>query len=236
MKQIVLTILALMLAMTNSMAQWSEAETEALKDLNEGAAAIKAKDFEKAKPLIEDAIAKTEAGTRLNKMAHSWMGQWYSIQSLNLRVAFSDMEQALKLSLEAERCFDLANSLGSRLMQQSSRADILKLLGRGDEAEVLLRQVIDECGTATALSLIRGKALYQLGALEVEKELFEQAILHLGEAYGLCLAGAANNPNTKTYGYLAADKLNQLYTSQIPDNEKAALWKQRADELAPYYE
>ena len=50
---------------------------------------------------------------------------------------------------------------------------------------------------------------------------------------GLLECDRSHKSTFKTWAYLAANKLKSLYTSSIPDNGKADLWKQRADELEP---
>ena len=164
-------------------------------------------------------------------MANSWMGQWNSVQALNIRTNRGDFEKALEFGLEAERYFDLAQAPEKRLSEQLGRSATLQELSRNDEAETLLKQIVSECEGFNNRSLIMGKAAYRLGEIEMAGERFQLAILHLEQSYNLC--NAETTKDAKTWAYLAATKLKSLYTSSIPDNIKASLWKQRADELEP---
>lgn len=203
----------------------------AINNMYLGVAAMQEKDYSTARIYLEEAIKDAKPESKAYYMAHSWMGQWNSVQSLNLRSSRGDLEQALKLSLEAERYFDLAKAPEKRLKEQLSRASVLDDLSRGDEAEALLKQVVTECEGISDRNIIMGKAAYKLGGIEMQSERFQLAIQHLEQGYNLCLTGST--ADAKGYAYLCADKLSRLFNSQIPDDEKAALWKQRADELEP---
>ena len=201
----------------------------AINHLHLGVAALKAKDYPKAKAFLEKAIDDAKPNSKTYYMAHSWMGQWHSVQSLNIRTTRGDYEEALRLSLEAEKCFNQAQAPDKRLREQLSRASILKELLRYEEAVALLKQIITECGTVESRRIIMGKAHFSLGSIEVEEEQYQQALQHLEQAYELCLA--LTTQDAKSYAYLAAGKLYAVYTQHIPDSEKAALWQQRADQL-----
>ena len=146
-------------------------------------------------------------------------------------IACGDFEKALEFSLEAERYFDLAQAPEKRLSEQLGRSATLQELSRNDEAETLLKQIVSDCEGFNNRSLIMGKAAYRLGEIEMAGERFQLAIQHLEQSYNLC--NAETTKDAKTWAYLAANKLKSLYTSSIPDNGKADLWKQRADELEP---
>ena len=201
----------------------------AINNMYMGVAALKEKDFPTAKTLLENAIKDAKPASKTYYMAHSWMGQWNSVQAMNIRTNRGDYEKALAFSLEAERYFDLAQAPEKRLKEQLDRAAALQELLRNDEAETLLKQIMSECEGINSRSLIMGKAAYRLGETEMAVERFQLAIQHLEQSYNLCNANTSQD--AKTWAYLAANKLSTLYTKDIPDNGKANLWKQRADEL-----
>lgn len=203
----------------------------AINNMYMGVAALKKKNFPTAKTYLENAIKDAKPASKTYYMANSWMGQWNSVQALNIRTNRGDFEKALEFSLEAERYFDLAQAPEKRLREQLGRSATLQELSRNDEAETLLKQIVSECEGFNNRSLIMGKAAYRLGEIEMAGERFQLAILHLEQSYNLC--NAETTKDAKTWAYLAATKLKSLYTSSIPDNIKASLWKQRADELEP---
>ena len=201
----------------------------AINNMYMGVNALKKKDFPTAKDYLDKAIKDAKPDSKAYYMAHSWMGQWNSVQALNIRTNRGNYEQAVKFSLEAEHYFDMAQAPEKRLKEQLGRAAALVELSRNDEAETLLNQIITECEGSNERSLIMGKASYRLGDLEMSSERFQMAIQHLEQSYNLCNANTSKD--AKTWAYLAANKLSNLYTKDIPDNGKANLWKQRADEL-----
>ena len=203
----------------------------AINNMYMGVTALKEKKFPTAKTYLENAIKDAKPESKTYYMAHSWMGQWNSVQALNIRTNRGDFEKALAFSLEAERYFDLAKVPEKRLKEQLGRAAALQELARNDEAETLLKQIMSECEGFNDRSLIMGKAAYRLGEIEMAAERFQLAIQHLEQSYNLC--NAETTKDAKTWVYLAANKLNSLYTRFIPDNDKANLWKLRADELEP---
>lgn len=203
----------------------------AINNMYMGIAALKEKDFPTAKTYLENAIKDSKLESKTYYMAHSWMGQWNSVQALNIRNSRRDFEKALTFSLEAERYFDMAQAPEKRLKEQLGRADALLELARNDEAETLFKQIMAECEGLNDRSLIMGKAAYRLGETEMAGERFQLAIQHLEQSYNLC--NAETSKESKTWAYLAANMLNSLYSGFIPDIDKANLWKQRADELEP---
>ena len=204
----------------------------AINNMYMGVAALKGKDYPTAKTHLENAIKDAKPDSKTYFMAHSWMGQWNSVQALNIRMNHGDLAQAVKLSLEAERYFDLANAPEKRLKEQLSRASVLQDLSRADEAEALLKQIMNECEGWTDRRVIMGKAAYGLGGLEMATERYQLAMKHLEQGYDLCLAGST--ADVKAYAHLCATKLSQLFESGVPDADKAVLWKQRADETDPH--
>lgn len=201
----------------------------AINNLYMGVDALKEKDYAIAKSYLEKAIKDAKPESKTSYMAYSWMGQWNSVQSLNIRTRRGDFQQALQFSLEAERYFDLAKAPDKRLKEQLSRADILQELSRGYDAENLLKQILAECEGVKDYSIILGKAAYKLGGLEMQLEKYQLAIQYLEQGYNLCAEGTTID--AKSYAYLCADKLKRLFRANIPDDDKAALWEQRANEL-----
>jgi hypothetical protein len=63
----------------------------------------------------------------------------------------------------------------------------------------------------------------------MESERFQLALPHLEKGYNLCKADPTKD--AQIYAQLLAQKLTKLYTNDIPDADKAALWQQRIDEL-----
>lgn len=203
----------------------------AINNMYLGVAALKAKDFISSKTYLENAIKDARPESKAYYMVQSWMGQWYSVQALNIRSNRGDLQQAVLFSLEAERHFDLAQAPEKRIKEQLSRAAALQELSRNEEAEALLTLIIKECEGFSDRSLIMGKAAYRLGEIELASERFQSSLSHLEQSYDLCISEATKD--AKTWAYLAANKLSNVYTTSIPDNDKALLWKQRADELEP---
>ena len=201
----------------------------AITNLHLGIAALKTKDYPKAKTLLEKAINDAKPDSRTYYMANSWMGQWYSVQALGIHSERGDYQEAIRLSLEAERYFDLAKAPEKRLNEQVTRASALHSLSRTDEAEVLLKQIIAECENISKRNFICGKAAFELGSVEIEAERFQEGMKHLEKAYELCISEATTV--TKIHAKLAANKLYGIYTHQIPDQEKAGLWQRRAEDL-----
>lgn len=201
----------------------------AINHLYLGVSSLKNKDFIQAKLYLDNALKDAKPDSKTYYMAQSWMGQWYSVQALNIRVSQGDLQQAVALSLQAETCFNLAKAPDKCLKEQLSRASALKELAHVDEAETLLYTIIAECDNDNNRNTIKGKALFLLGGIEVDLERFQLAIEHLEQSYDLCLVDKTKN--SQTYAYMAANKLSALYTNLIPDTEKAKLWKLRADEL-----
>lgn len=201
----------------------------AINNMYMGVAALKEKDYSTAKTYLEKAVKDAKPASKTYYMAHSWMGQWNSAQALNIYTNHGDLEKALEFSLEAERYFDMAKAPEKRLGEQLSRVAALLELSRKDEAETLLKQIMSECEGFNNRNLIMGKASYRLGDIEMSSERFQLAIQHLEQSYSLCNSNTSKE--AKTWACLAANKLSNLYTKDIPDNGKANLWKQRADEL-----
>lgn len=201
----------------------------AINNLHLGIAALKAKDYPKAKALLEGAINDAEPNSKTYYMANSWMGQWYSVQALGIHSERGDYQEAIRLSKEAEHYFDLAHAPEKRLNEQVLRASALSSLSRADEAETLLKQVIAECKNVSKRNFICGKASYNLGSIEIETERYQEGMEHLEKAYDLFVVETTKV--AKVYARLAANKLCGIYSQQIPDSEKAGLWKRRADEL-----
>ena len=203
----------------------------AINNLYLGVAAMKEKDFSTTKTYLENAIADAKPDSKTYYSANSWMGQWYSTQALNIRLNHGDYQKAVQYSQEAERYFDLAKAPEKRLTEQLSRASSLQELMHNDEAESLLKQIIRECVGNKDRCFILGRATYQLGDIELSSERYQSAIQHLEQSYDLCIS--ETTPNAQTWTRLAAKKLYGLYSKQIPDDDKAALWKQRTEELEP---
>lgn len=195
----------------------------AINNLYLAVAAMKEKDFTRAKPLLDKAVVEAKKDTKTYYMACTWMGDWYSTQSLNIRLSNGNLQQALEMATEAERWFNMAQKPEKRLSEQLSRAKILNDLKHRDDERSLLQQVISECGSDTEKDNIRGKALYLLGSLEADEEDFKQSISHLEQSYDICCSAGVT-----AYAQLAAQRLARLYKYSIPDAEKQSLWQQRS--------
>ena len=188
--------------------------------------AMKEKDFTRAKPLLDKAVSDAKPNTPTYFMACTWMGDWYSIQSLNIRLSKGNLQQALELTTEAEHWFNMAQKPEKRLREQLSRAIILDDLKQRDEEKALLQQDIAECESDTERDNIRGKALYLLGSLEADEEDFQQSISLLEQSYDLCCSARVTE-----YAQLAAQRLTRLYKYSIPDAEKQSLWQLRSGNI-----
>lgn len=211
--------------------QGSWAQSDVIIILRQGVDALKTEDYMKSKEHFQMAIDAAEPGSELYYMAHSWMGQWYSVQAMGIRASRGDLDLSVKFSIEAERYFDMAHSPDKRLREQLSRASALDDLGRTEAAEALLQQVVEECENDTDRVLLLGKAAYKLGSIEVNSDRFRQGIAHLEQSYGLCKDIAKSD--AKSYAYMAANKLCSVYMYKIPDTDKEELWQRRADEIRP---
>jgi hypothetical protein len=86
-----------------------------------------------------------------------------------------------------------------------------------------------ECEGGSERNFILGRAAYGLGRIEMQAERYQSAIQHLEQCYDICIG--VSSKIAKTWARIAANKLSVLYTHNIPDENKAALWKQRTDEL-----
>ena len=201
----------------------------AINNLYLGVAALKEKDYPKAKDFFDKAIRDAKLESKTYYMAHSWMGQWNSVQSLSIRTNRGDLEKSLQLSLEAERYFDLAKAPEKRLNEQLARACVLQELSRFDESEALLKYIMAECEGISDRNLVMGKAAFHLGRIEMLSEKFQLAVQHLEQGYNLCAKDSTID--AKSYAHLCADKMSRLFRAHIPDDDKAALWEQRAKEL-----
>lgn len=200
----------------------------AVNDLYMGTEALLNSDFTTAKPHLEKAVEYAKPGTKTYYSANSWLGEWYSARVLYIRAGKGDLLKAIEFCRSAEAWFDKAQQLDKRLKQQLTRATILVDLKRNDEAISLLNGIAAECNGKSDLDVIKGRALSDLGNIEIEQGKLQLAIQHLEEAYEI------SNANKYESGvYIAALRLNRLYTGQIPDAKKAALWAQRADESQP---
>ncbi len=201
----------------------------AINYMSMGVAALKEKNYAVAKSYMQQAIDDAKPGSKTCYTANLWMGRLHSTQAMNIRTTHGDIQQAVGLSLEAEKYFDLAQATDRRLEEQVSRASALIDLSRPGEAEVLLRQVVNECEGNPKLVHLQGKAAYYLGETEMGAEKFQLAIQHLEQAYNQCKGASVDA--LKAYARLAANRLGQLYKTSIPDTAKADLWKKRAEEL-----
>lgn len=201
----------------------------AINNMHLGIAALKAKDYPKAKGLLEKAVSDAKPNSKTYYMANSWLGQWYSVQASAIHSERGDYEEAIRLSLGAERYFDLAKAPEKRLNEQVKRASALHTLSRTGEAETLLKQIIAECENMSKRNFICGKAAFELGSIEIETERYQNGVNHLEKAYDLCIGEAT--AVAKIHAKLAANKLNGIYAHQIPDQEKADLWQRRTEDL-----
>jgi len=201
----------------------------AINNLYLGVAEMKDKNFTTAKFYLDKALQDAQPDSKTYDMALSWLGQWNSVQSQSIRIDRGDLQQALQFCLEAERYFDLAKAPEKRLKEQLARADIYQELTHNEEAKGLLKQIMAECQDVSDYSFIMGRAAYKWGSLELQEENFQVAIQLLEQGYDLCAVGST--ASEKSFAYLCAMKLSQLFTSKIPDDEKAELWSQRAAAL-----
>lgn len=207
------------------------AQSDIVKLLSQGVDALKTENYDKSKEYFQMAIDAAEPGSELSNMAHSWMGQWYSVQAMGIRASRGDLDLSVKFSIEAERYFDMAHFPEKRLKEQLSRASAMDDLGRTEEAEALLQQIIEECENDSDRVILLGKAAYKLGSIEINSDRFRQGIAHLEQSYGLCKDIAQSD--AKAYAYMAANKLCSVYMYKIPDTDKEELWQRRADEIRP---
>ncbi len=198
----------------------------AINNLYIGIDAYNLLDYTKAKTYFEKALDYAKPESKAYYTANSWMGEWYSTRSLDIRLNNGNLSDALQYSKSAESFFDLALKTEKRLNQQLVTSNILSDLKRNNESVILLNNIISECENEYEKKEIIGKAFIKLGTIELLSENLQPAILHLESGYRIC-----NENNSKFYAYLAADKLHQLYTYQIPDQTKAEFWKQCADKL-----
>lgn len=191
-----------------------------------GESQLKSKNYEEARDLFENAIANAKPSSKTMTMAHTYLGNTYSLQSLNIRQVKGDLMQAVELSQKAEREYDLANAPEKRLKEQLRRSDMLNNLMKKKEAKTLLIQIIKECENVEARDAILGNALCDLGCIEQDLEDFQNAIIHLEKSYDML-----NATTEKRLALLPAIRLAKLYKLNIPDTEKASLWHEKVEEL-----
>lgn len=190
-----------------------------------GVPLFKAKKYVESKNYFEKALEFSANDPKVLPMANSWMGDWYSSQALQIRIAESHLQQAIEYSVLAEKYYTIANAPEKCLKEQISRATVLADISRIDEARMLFQQVITECeGKEKRINLL-AKALNEVGAIEQNTENYQTAILYLERSYNLSQLSDRKNAR------IAANRMQRLYESQIPDKTKAELWKKRADEL-----
>ena len=190
-----------------------------------GVPLFKAKKYTESKNYFEKALEYSANDPKVLPMANSWMGDWYSSQALQIRISESNLQQAIEYCLLAEEYYTLANAPEKCLKEQISRATVLAEITRIDEARKLLQQVIQECEGKDKRTYLLAKALNELGAIEQYTENYQMAIPYLERSFNLSQSSDRQNAR------IAANRMQRLYESQIPDKTKAELWKKRADEL-----
>ena len=190
-----------------------------------GVPLFKDKKYAESKPYFEKALEYSANDPKVLQMANSWMGDWYSSQALQVRIAESNLQQAIDYSLLAEKYYTIANASEKCLKEQISRATVLADIFRIDEARKLFQQIIAECEGRDKRTNLLAKALNELGAIEQNTENYQTAILYLERSYDLSQSSDRQNAR------IAANRMQRLYESQIPDKTKAELWKKRLDEL-----
>lgn len=187
---------------------------------------LKEKKYAESKAYLDKALADVEPESRAYFLMHRYMGHWYSFQALDIKILRGNLDEAISLSKSAETHYDLAKAPEYSLKEQLQRADLQSMNSNNDEAKARYLHVIEACRADSSRDLLLGRALFSLGVIEQTEEDYESAILHLEEAYTLCL----KNPD-KTYAKLAANYLHKLYTNSIPEAEKAEIWAKRFEEL-----
>ena len=190
-----------------------------------GVPLFKAKKYTESKKLFEMALQYAANDPKVLPMANSWMGDWYSSHALQIRIAESNLQQAIEYSLLAEKYYTIANAPEKCLKEQISRATVLADISRIEDARHLFQQVIQECEGKIKRTNLLAKALNGLGAIEQNSDNYQMAIQYLERSYNLSLSSDKQNAR------LAANRMQRLYESQIPDKTKAELWKRRTDEL-----
>lgn len=190
-----------------------------------GESLLKAKNYKEAQDLFEKAIANAKPSSKTMDMAHTYLGNAYSLQSLCIMQVEGDLMQAIDLCKRAEREYDLANATEKRLNEQLRRSDMLNNMMKREEATTLLQQIIKECEGVGSRDAIRGNALCDLGCIEQDMEDFQNAIIHLEKSYDILFA------RDKRFALLPAIRLAKLYKLNIPDAEKASRWNQKVEEL-----
>ncbi len=190
-----------------------------------GVPLFKAKKYTESKPFFEKALEYSANDPKVLRMANSWMGNWYSWQALQIRIAAANLQQAIEYSLLAENYYTLASAPEKCLKEQISRATALADISRIEDARQLLQQVIQECEGKDKRTSLLAKALNELGTIEQKTENYQMAIHLLERSYNLSLSSDRQNAK------IVANRMRRLYESHIPDKTKAELWKKRADEL-----
>ena len=190
-----------------------------------GVPLFKAKKYTESKKYFEMALQCAANDPKVLLMANSWMGDWYSLQALQIRIAESNLQQAIEYSLLAEKYYTLAYAPEKCLKEQISRATVLADISRIEDARHLFQQVIQECEGKIKRTNLLAKALNELGAIEQNSDNYQTAIQYLERSYTLSQSSDRQNAR------IAANRMQRLYKSQIPDKTKAELWKKRADEL-----
>ena len=192
-----------------------------------GNASIKRNEYEDARHHYQTAVEYAIPNSEAHKMALRGVGNTFSWQVTELEISHTvanvNHEKAISYCLEAEHYYDLAMDTEKRLEQQRTRADILADLNRIEEAETLYLQTIEECGSNDSLNRVRGKSLYKLGCIKIDKEQYKDAIEFLEQGYMLCL-----DAGDKLSAHFAANNLADIYKKHSPDADKSSQWQQRA--------
>lgn len=190
-----------------------------------GVPLLKSKEYKEAEAMFEKAIVNARPMSKTMNMAHTYLADVYSSQSLGIRQVEGDLMLGIALSKKAEEHYDLANAPERHLKEQLNRATMLKDVMKVDEASILLRQIIEECEGMESRDVIRGEALSDLGCIEQDAEDFQNAIKHLEEGYDILMA------HDKRLALLPAIRLAKMYKVHIPDDAKASFWNQKVEKL-----
>lgn len=194
----------------------------AINDLYLGQEALENEEFAKAKVYFDKALENVVPQSKVYYTAQTWMGSWYGQKCDYIRRNYGDLQEALELSLAAEKYYTLAQKPAQRLRQQLSRVAVLQNLSREQKAVLLLDSIVAECKDNAEYREFECIAFFHLGCIELNNELFQKAIVHLEKCYEMGL------PMNSEYAKLAANRLHSLYTYHIPDAKKADLWKTNA--------
>lgn len=183
------------------------------------------KGFEAAINQFERAIAVSDKGTKERALAESSLGGTYSSWAQDMDIRTNQYERILELSQLAQEHYLAGGHRDRAIKEYTRQAQTLTKSGRYNDAVSLMEGALQLCAGDTTLLRPRAELLSALGDMQVEHEEYQQGLAHLEEAYQLY-----EQEGDGLRCASVAMKLNNIYTYQIQDSDKAEFWMTRRAE------